>query len=411
VRFHAKGLPTLEPCGESTSAIFKAVDAEAPLQQQVNLSHEWGVFTSTISADFGTSSGSISFHFAQEVIVNSLLDFSMNVQALPEASLTAALNTCSGSQYEDAIVTKAHVGCALTMFAARGDVEVPKVEVKALVDRGFRLGTGKFYTENPDGMKRSDAMCTTNAVVRVQAMPRTRLCQILREEQVRRLAQDVSARRNVVIVQIIAQPAINAVVILPSEPLYDGLSAGHIAPDVGRELLAPMVPSHPHLSEILTKSASRGVQFELRKGVDQARFDEIRTSAGLQDCEVDVCVKSSFHLDEPIAFSAGGARIEDKSLPLLLELAKVINNHEGLQLIEIQSHTNNQGIEAELLRLSEARASAVRDFLVLEGKVARQRLSARGYGGSRPIADSDTPEGLRQNERIEIISLRETPAD
>ena len=55
--------------------------------------------------------------------------------------------------------------------------------------------------------------------------------------------------------------------------------------------------------------------------------------------------------------------------------------------------------------LSQRRAEAVRDFLVTHG-VSPDRITARGYGESYPIASNDTTAGRQQNRRVEVVVLR-----
>jgi OOP family OmpA-OmpF porin len=54
--------------------------------------------------------------------------------------------------------------------------------------------------------------------------------------------------------------------------------------------------------------------------------------------------------------------------------------------------------------LSERRANAVKDYLNSKG-VRASRLTARGYGESRPVASNDTDEGRAENRRVELIVL------
>jgi len=70
--------------------------------------------------------------------------------------------------------------------------------------------------------------------------------------------------------------------------------------------------------------------------------------------------------------------------------------------LTVEGHTDSQGSEANNLALSQARAEAVVTYLV-QGGVAPERLTAIGYGETRPIADNDTSEGRAQNRRIEFI--------
>ena len=68
-------------------------------------------------------------------------------------------------------------------------------------------------------------------------------------------------------------------------------------------------------------------------------------------------------------------------------------------------HTDNVGKDEDNLILSERRAKAVYDYLILRG-VDPARLTYRGYGESQPIAPNDTPEGRAQNRRTTLTPLK-----
>ncbi|MCM0080749.1 OmpA family protein [Geomonas sp. Red32] len=69
----------------------------------------------------------------------------------------------------------------------------------------------------------------------------------------------------------------------------------------------------------------------------------------------------------------------------------------------IEGHTDNQGSAAHNMDLSLRRAQAVVNYLVDNYGIDRSRLTARGYGLTRPVADNATDEGRQQNRRIEAI--------
>jgi outer membrane protein OmpA-like peptidoglycan-associated protein len=68
---------------------------------------------------------------------------------------------------------------------------------------------------------------------------------------------------------------------------------------------------------------------------------------------------------------------------------------------EVAGHADSSGNDTINEPLAEARARAVVDDLVARG-VDPSRLSARGYGSRRPLADNATPEGRARNRRVEI---------
>jgi outer membrane protein OmpA-like peptidoglycan-associated protein len=71
------------------------------------------------------------------------------------------------------------------------------------------------------------------------------------------------------------------------------------------------------------------------------------------------------------------------------------------QKIEIQGHTDNVGGDAYNQTLSEARAKSIVTWLTQRG-IAGDRLTAKGFGKTRPVADNATDAGRAKNRRIEI---------
>jgi outer membrane protein OmpA-like peptidoglycan-associated protein len=69
--------------------------------------------------------------------------------------------------------------------------------------------------------------------------------------------------------------------------------------------------------------------------------------------------------------------------------------------IQIEGHTDNVGAPADNQKLSENRAKAVVNYLVTKG-IVPTRLSAKGYGETKPVADNKTDEGRAQNRRTEV---------
>ncbi|MBT8120163.1 MAG: OmpA family protein [Gammaproteobacteria bacterium] len=117
-----------------------------------------------------------------------------------------------------------------------------------------------------------------------------------------------------------------------------------------------------------------------------------------------------------IEFNFGGVNFEPKSYELtdeskliLDEAAISINASPEIQKIEVQAHTDYKGSGEANLKLSEQRALSVRDYLVSQG-VRENRLIAKGYGESQPIADNKTAEGRAKNRRVELKIISEEPA-
>lgn len=101
-----------------------------------------------------------------------------------------------------------------------------------------------------------------------------------------------------------------------------------------------------------------------------------------------------------IEFDTAKATISATSQALIKKLAGIALRCQVSQ-IEISGHTDNQGDDAMNLALSKARAETVVAALISNG-VPADRLTAVGYGASKPIASNDTEEGRAQNRRIEF---------
>ncbi|MDR8393547.1 OmpA family protein [Aliifodinibius sp. S!AR15-10] len=101
-----------------------------------------------------------------------------------------------------------------------------------------------------------------------------------------------------------------------------------------------------------------------------------------------------------LQFSTGGANIAPVSYDELDRLAEIMTEDPDLRLI-IRGYTDNVGDPNTNLKLSVARANAVKEYLVARG-VNTNRVFAFGYGETNPVASNDTEEGRRQNRRVEL---------
>ena len=104
---------------------------------------------------------------------------------------------------------------------------------------------------------------------------------------------------------------------------------------------------------------------------------------------------------EQIQFAFDSAEILPESFPLMRQIAEAIQQNPQILRIEIQGHTDDQGSYDYNARLSQNRAESVQTWLV-EAGVDAGRLSARGYGESRPLVREETEEARATNRRVEF---------
>jgi outer membrane protein OmpA-like peptidoglycan-associated protein len=103
-----------------------------------------------------------------------------------------------------------------------------------------------------------------------------------------------------------------------------------------------------------------------------------------------------------VFFEFGKATLRTESYPALAEAAQIMKNNPDIR-VEIQGHTDSVGSDKANLTLSEKRAYAVMNWLVQFGGIDAQRLSAKGYGETRPVASNDTEEGRQLNRRVDFV--------
>ncbi|RMF87655.1 MAG: hypothetical protein D6739_01310 [Nitrospirae bacterium] len=105
-----------------------------------------------------------------------------------------------------------------------------------------------------------------------------------------------------------------------------------------------------------------------------------------------------------VRFATGKAELDPASGAVLDAVVRVLKANPGLRL-EVQGHTDSTGSARFNRILSQRRAEAVVDYLAAHG-IDRGRLTAKGYGPSRPVASNATPEGRAANRRVELKPLR-----
>ena len=103
-----------------------------------------------------------------------------------------------------------------------------------------------------------------------------------------------------------------------------------------------------------------------------------------------------------ILFDTAKATIKEESKATLQTIADVLKQEPSLRL-EIQGHTDNVGAADANRKLSEARAAAVKQYLVANFAVAADRLTTAGFGDTKPVADNATEAGRSQNRRVELV--------
>lgn len=136
-----------------------------------------------------------------------------------------------------------------------------------------------------------------------------------------------------------------------------------------------------------------------RRDAESRRVEAERSR---KQAEADTCQSAlrTVSREGVILFSWASAELDRRSRPTLDKLAEAARACPDVT-IDIEGHTDSEGIDERNQPLSERRAQAVVDHLVAAG-VPAPRVKAVGYGASQPVAPNDTAANRARNRRIEF---------
>jgi outer membrane protein OmpA-like peptidoglycan-associated protein len=130
-------------------------------------------------------------------------------------------------------------------------------------------------------------------------------------------------------------------------------------------------------------------------------LENLKSMAQVKDEERGLVVT----LNGSVLFETAKSDLLPAAKDRLMAVALAISDLQPGQTITIEGHTDSVGSDAYNEKLSRDRAESVRTFLVSQG-VPAEKVSAIGFGESRPITPNLTPEGRANNRRVEIVISR-----
>ena len=162
-------------------------------------------------------------------------------------------------------------------------------------------------------------------------------------------------------------------------------------------------PNTPARTEVDTAGCQRSSDAD-GDGIDDTKDKCPGTAAGTRvdaaGCPILFTEAKTPVVLRGVTFETGRSALKPDSYTILdIVAASLVANAEIR--IEIGGHTDNTGASATNLRLSQARADAVRAYLASKG-VTPERMVSKGYGASQPVAPNTTATGRAQNRRVEL---------
>ena len=115
-----------------------------------------------------------------------------------------------------------------------------------------------------------------------------------------------------------------------------------------------------------------------------------------------VVAGNEIKLKKQVHFQHDSAEILPDSQAIIEELADVLSKRADIKNVEVQGHTDNTGVAAYNLRLSQSRAQAVVDAIASHG-VDASRMTAKGYGQEKPLVPNTTEPNKAKNRRVQVM--------
>ncbi|MFI5193679.1 MAG: OmpA family protein [Chitinophagales bacterium] len=135
-------------------------------------------------------------------------------------------------------------------------------------------------------------------------------------------------------------------------------------------------------------------------GYENSFIRNVRIAAGGIDIYKKVTTDGKI-VTHGILFDVNKATLRPESMGTINQINNLMKKDPSLKF-EIDGHTDNTGVAASNLSLSQQRAEAVKTQLVSMG-IDASRLTSMGFGDTKPISDNNTPEGKANNRRVEFI--------
>jgi OOP family OmpA-OmpF porin len=131
-------------------------------------------------------------------------------------------------------------------------------------------------------------------------------------------------------------------------------------------------------------------------------FTKVRSYFGPGEAEVYKEANQLVIRLRAMQFPVGKEVIMPTNYALLSKVQRAIRTFDEPDVV-IEGHTDSTGSAALNDRLSQQRAEAVREYLVANGTLTYERISAIGYGSKQPLASNKTAEGRAINRRIDVL--------
>jgi outer membrane protein OmpA-like peptidoglycan-associated protein len=154
-------------------------------------------------------------------------------------------------------------------------------------------------------------------------------------------------------------------------------------------------------SKQLATTEKERLALEAKDRAVKKQFETVQAMFTPEEAKVYLQRQNVLISAQGFQFPSGVSEIQTDNFPLMNKIIRAIKLFPDSR-IEVSGHTDSTGADNVNKTLSQARAEKVSKFLTDVGEISANRITAVGYGESRPLATNKTAEGRAENRRVEI---------
>jgi outer membrane protein OmpA-like peptidoglycan-associated protein len=158
-------------------------------------------------------------------------------------------------------------------------------------------------------------------------------------------------------------------------------------------------PDSPQDEKVDAKGCALSQKDSDNDGISDLRDQCPDTKKSIQVNSAGCAPTQKVEVEVNIQFASSSSSIDTKYYSELEKVALFLKNYPDTNGV-IEGHTDSEGSAAKNQKLSQERAASVRAFIVDKFGIAANRLVAKGFGSSKPIASNKTEAGRAENRRV-----------
>ncbi len=258
-------------------------------------------------------------------------------------------------------------------------------------------GVTSTTTDN-DGIYRIENVPVGTYTVRVSAIDYQTYTEVLKlneGDNIKNFSLNPSVVRGSLVITVIDRDNKKP---LSATVIFEGQNIGPYETDPSSgSVTVKDIPTGSYNVKVKAKDAAYAEQFKVvvvEKGTKEVTFELVKRGT-------EITFRN-------IYFDLNKATLKPEAEPALRDICTFLKENPNV-LVEIQGHTDTRGSDAYNLRLSQARAESVVEWLINNGCAERERLVAKGYGESMPVVKNATTEAehaLNRRVVVKVLGIR-----